>query len=116
MDLIARLRDRAVSVYIQVEMKDNPKLLKLPKPACPDIGYVSHDTSGQYLGRTLKMSRFLLNEICMVTHLTDNCGKDNLKKFFLDDGRNKVFSNRYAWMRKKKRLEESRISALCGRN
>ena len=82
MDVIARLRDRAVSAYTQVEMKDDPKLL-IQSQNVQIFGHVFHDTSGQYLGRTLKMSRFLLNEICMVTHLTDNCGKDNLKKFFL---------------------------------
>ena len=37
MEVIARLRDRAVSAYTQVKLKDDPKLLKLPKSEIPDI-------------------------------------------------------------------------------
>ena len=81
MDVIARLRDRAVSAYTQVEMKDDPKLL-IQSQNVQIFGYVFHDTSGQYLGRTLKMSRFLLNEICMVTLLQDCHGKGNSRKSY----------------------------------
>ena len=44
MDIISRLPDcdgqaaDAVSSYTQVRMKDAPKLLKIPKSECPDIG------------------------------------------------------------------------------
>ena len=41
-------------------------------------GDVFHDTNGQNHDQTLKTPLFLLNEICLVTHLTD-CGKENLK-------------------------------------
>ena len=43
MDVIARLPGckgqaaDAVSVYIQVQMEDGPKLLKIPKSECPDV-------------------------------------------------------------------------------
>ena len=34
-------------------------------------GYVSHDTSGYNLGRTLKMKCFFLKESCTDTHMQD---------------------------------------------
>ena len=39
------------------------------------FGYVFHDIGGPNLGQTLKTPWFLLNEICMDTHLLDCCGE-----------------------------------------
>ena len=44
------------------------------------FGYVDHDTSGPNIGPTLKTQSFLLNEICVVTHMPNYCAKDNLQK------------------------------------
>ena len=110
MDVIARLPEcagqaaDAGSAYTQVNMKDAPKLLKLPK--------FFHDTSGANLGQTSKILWFLLNEICNVTHLPDSCGKDHLKKssagtwvgkkYRIGNAHlfiaRKVYSYRYTWM------------------
>ena len=94
MDVIARLPGcagqaaDAVSAYTQVQMEDAPTLLKIPKSECPYI-YIYMDTSsmtqyGKNLGQTSKTRWFLLNEICVVTHLQASCGKDSLRKFYLD--------------------------------
>ena len=56
----------AGSAHTQIKTKDAPKLLKF-------FGCVVHDTSGLNLGQKLKTQWFLLNEICMVTHLLDYC-------------------------------------------
>ena len=50
------------------------------------LGYVKHDTRGQNLGPTVKNQLFHLSEICMVTHLPDCYGKDNLEKGLLGLG------------------------------
>ena len=93
-------------------MKDFPQLLKqIQSPNVQTYGYVFHDTNGPNRGRTLKALWILLNEICIVTHLPDCCGKDNLKKLSWDlDGKkyrignvfvligSKDCSCRFTWM------------------
>ena len=42
-------------------------------------GDVYHVTSGQSLGKTSKNLLFLSNDICVVTHLPADCGKNNVR-------------------------------------
>ena len=89
LDIISRLPGcagqaaDAVSAYTQVKMGDAPKLLKIPKSECPDIGFVyHHDESGQNHGPVWKIQSFLLSEICMVILWQDCYGKGNLRKSY----------------------------------
>ena len=50
---------------------------RLPDCAGQAAGAVSARTQGP----TLKTQRFLLSEICTVTHLQASCGKDSSRKF-----------------------------------
>ena len=67
----------------------------IPKSKCRTLQHYwnfpsqNYDTSGQNLGPTLKTQLFVLNEICIATHLPDYCGKDNLAKFYQDQDRKK---------------------------
>ena len=84
MDIISRLPGcagqaaDAVSASTQVKMEDAPKLLKIPKPECPDIWFVYHDTNGLNHGPVWNIQSFLLSEICTVIHWQDFYGKGNL--------------------------------------
>ena len=54
----------AVSAYTQVKLEDAPRLLKIPKSACPDrYGHVLHDTNGRNPRQAFKILWYLLNEI-----------------------------------------------------
>ena len=118
MDVIARLPGckgqaaDAVSVYIQVQMEDGPKLLKkLQSLNVQMYGYLFHDTRGPNHGQTSKAQWFLSNEICTDIHLLASCAKDDLRKFYwdLDDKKyrtgnvflftgNKVYFCQKVWM------------------
>ena len=84
-------------------------------------GYVFHDINGPNHGQTLKMPWYLLNEICMVLHWSDYCGRDSSKNLYQNfNGRkyqignacslieNNDYFGQYVWMTSK-RLERSRI-------
>ena len=74
----------AESTYILVNMEDASTLLKLPRQNVQMFWYVHRDTSGQYLARTSKVLWFFSDEISVVIHLPDYCGKDCSKKFYWD--------------------------------
>ena len=88
MDIISRLPGcdgqaaDAASAYTQVKTEDAPKLLKIPKSECPDIGFVYHDTNGLNHGSVWKTELFLLNGICTVILWQDFYGKGNLRKSY----------------------------------
>ena len=93
MDVIARLPGckgqaaDAVSVYIQVQMEDGPKLLKkLQSLNVQMYGYLFHDTSGPNHGQTSKTQWFLSNEICTDIHLLASCAKDDFEEVLLGLG------------------------------
>ena len=44
----------------------------------PNQNVQMYGINGQNLGQTSKILSFLLNEICVVTHLLASCGRDNL--------------------------------------
>ena len=86
MDVIVRLPDAgqaadAKSAYSQIKKwKTLQNYWSFQSQNVQIFGYVFHDTSGQSLGQTSKILWFFLNEICVVTHLSIYCGKDNLEK------------------------------------
>ena len=90
MDDIARLQGSAgqaadpESAHTQVKMEDAPRLLKLPKSECRDIWIRLPRHRWQKSWSNIEDLVVLLNEIGMVTLLSDCCGKDNLKKFSWD--------------------------------
>ena len=73
----------AVSPCTQVKKEDAPALLKPPKSACPDIWIRVPRHNVPKSWSNSKTQLFLLDEICLVSHLRDQCRKDNLKKLIL---------------------------------
>ena len=85
MDVMARLPDcagQAADANHSSKNERRSEITEASKVRMSDI----HDTSGPNLGLILKIPWFLLNEICLVTHLLDCCGKDNLKRILLGLG------------------------------
>ena len=133
MDVIARQPDcdgqpaDEIAAYTQVKMEHAPRLLRIPKPECPDT-FAFHDTNGPNPGHTLKIQRYFLNGICTDTHLRYFFWKDSSRKFcwslvgkkyrignvylFIE---NKGYSYVYTWMTAKW-LERNRIWLPCERN
>ena len=71
---------RSISLHPSRKWWTFPHHRNFPHQNVQTFGYVHDDTSGQHLGPTSKTQLFLLNELCMVTHLQDYRGKGNLKK------------------------------------
>ena len=90
MDVRARLPGCAgqaahvVWAYTQVIWRMLPNCWNFPSQNVQIFGHVHHGMSGKNHGPTLKHRLFLWSEICMVTHLPMYCGKDKMKKFYLD--------------------------------
>ena len=58
------------------------------------FGHVFHDENDQNHGKSLKLPWYVLNEISMVTHQLDCCGRDSSKKLFWNlDGRKYQIGN-----------------------
>ena len=88
MDIISRLPGcdgqaaDAVSAYTRVKMENVPKLLKIPKSECPDIGIRLPRHKWPKSWSSIEDQSFLLNEIYMVIFWQDCYGKGNSRKFY----------------------------------
>ena len=75
MDIVSRLSGcvgqaaDAVSACTQVTKDNALELLNISKSECPDTGCVYQNTSAPNHGLTSKNQSFLMNGICIVTHL-----------------------------------------------
>ena len=133
MDVIAGLPDcdgqaaDEISAYTYVKLEHAPRLLRIPKPECPDtwIRLPRHKWPKSWSSID---QWYLLNGICTDTHLRYFFGKDSSRKFcwslvgkkyrignvylFIE---NKDYSYVYTWMTAKW-LERNRIWLPCERN
>ena len=82
MDVTARLPgcagQAADAVTSPLHPSEHEKRCKIIEASEVRVSRNLDTACGQSLGLTSKILWFLLNEICVVTHLPANCGKDNL--------------------------------------
>ena len=112
MDIISRLPGcdgqaaDAVSAFTQVKMEDAHKLLKIPKSEVSRHFDTSTTTQmAKIMVQYGTNQSFLLNEICMVIHSQDYCGKGNSRKLcWSTDGKKVPHWERFFVNRQKRLL------------